>query len=503
MEFTATPPLLPWTKGTDHGRMEQPSVLYIPPYLTHLHGSAVYARLDQRQQVRYNHLCGLMAAEQFLSFEETIIITAVRRLVATPEIQLDPVLAGALNEMINEEVNHARWFRALLAEVEPALYSDGQCFFTRLHWWERLALIPLTRTKDGALVMLWFTLLIEEHSVALSRAMITAGDINLDARFVAVHRRHLADEIRHLPLNIKIIERCFDLLPQWRKRLLAWTFRRVLRDIARPRRANAAVVRRLIFEFPELAEQSDDLFQAVCVDFRDHAPHSDITHPEFHPLTVQSWSTRPEFSGVLVDISTGWRPLPWTVGRRIVMLLGLEIIGTVAYLGVGATAAWLVPHPLPVPTTAIDRWLPFVPELVLVYNSLGLFLLCSAWFPSNNFRRLLRAGLVVTLIAYGCFLTIPLEQTRAFSVDQEPWRLLIAHLHSVDPAINTMPSLHVAYVVLVMLAGVQLPGRLWIWTWGLLILTSTLLIRQHVVLDIMAGLALASCCWWWSGRTRR
>ena len=498
--ITPLPSPLPAHNLRDHVAMGSQAVLYIPPVMTHLYGSEIYAHLNQQQQIRYNHLCGLMAAEQFLAFEEVVIIRAVHRLMSTPEIQGDPKLVKDLGEMINEEAVHAQWFRALLGSVEPQLYADEKRIFTKLRWWEQLTLLPLTRTRDGALLMLWFTLLIEEHSVKLSQAMLADVSETLDARFVAVHRRHLADEIRHLPLNIQLIKCIFDPLPRWRRVILAWIFRRLLRNIARPRRANAAVVRRLVSEFPELVRIEDTLLQTVRDHFRDHAPQSDITHPEFHLLTVQTLAARSEFSGVVADMKRGWKPIESTVRQRLVILVAIQIMAMGAYFSVSALSKWLVPHPPSVPITVFDQWIPYVPEMVLFYNSLSLFVFSSAWFSSVRFAYLLRAGCLSSFIAYACFIIMPFKGVRGPQPNDEPWRMFINHLHSIDTDINNVPSLHVAYVILVILAGYQTTRQWWLIMWGLFIMASTLLIHQHLTFDVLTGAALAVVSWWWVRR---
>ena len=158
----------------------------IPEACTHLHGSRVLARLPPAVRLRYNQLCGLMAAEQFLAFEEGIICTAMRTMQHS--LGSEPAVAQAIGTLIADERRHAGWFRTLLQTSAPWLYGDREQHFTRLRPMERLVLHLLARQRDGALILLWFIHVIEEHSVALSRAMERGTCPSLgriDPRFVS------------------------------------------------------------------------------------------------------------------------------------------------------------------------------------------------------------------------------------------------------------------------------------------------------------------------------
>jgi hypothetical protein len=293
---------LEWTKRIDFSRP------FMPEEFTHLHGSASYARLTQAQRLRYNQLCGLMTAEQFVAFEEDVIFRCVSNLRKSPEVIADRTLSQQLDGMLAEERQHAAMFRGLLMRGMPEIYRDRKRYFTRLGRAESLLAEIAARTRSGTLALLWFSLAIEEHSVSISRAMESEppgplGD--LESTFVAVHSRHLRDEISHLPLNQALIERVFDKMKLSTRRRLAWVFGIVLGNISRPRRANRRVIDHLVSEFPELRPEQPEMIRTILVDAKRLAPRSDITSMAHHPITAEAWRQREEFAPLVRRLSGG------------------------------------------------------------------------------------------------------------------------------------------------------------------------------------------------------
>ena len=484
----------------------------IPEAYTHLHGSRVLAGLPPGVRLRYNQLCGLMAAEQFLAFEEGIICTAMHTMQR--HLLGEPAVAAAIGVLIADEQRHAGWFRTLLQTSAPWLYGDREQHFTRLRPAERLVLRLLARQRDGALILLWFIHVIEEHSVALSHAMnhgICPSLGRLDPRFVAVHRAHLGDELAHLEVNSALVTVIWDRLPPWRRRILGKLATVLLRNLARPKRANLRVLQHLLREYPELTSQRAALAHAVLVGFRRDAPASDILAPAHHPRSIHAWQERKEFSqlsNVCLNLSPNLSldtpanaPRPWHdyPTNRFGVLLALPVLTSLGYSAVSAlSSTWHATIPSAY-RTVVDEHIPLIPWMIFPYLSLGAFCLLPAWIcPSGSFLRLLRAALATTLIAYAIFLLYPLMIERPPPETTSAWAALFIQLHALDAPHNVLPSLHVAYVTLVGCAGGvrSLPVILW----GLAIIASTVLIGQHQVLDVASGILLAVVCWWWSGR---
>ena len=156
---------------------------------------------------------------------------------------------------------------------------------------------------------------------------------------------------------------------------------------------------------------------------------------------------------------------------------------------------------LVMPLTALDAAIPVQPAALLAYVSLWLYVGIPAGLMASV-RQLVVYGLwaaVLCLLGLACFWAWPTAvPVQALPVD------LASHpgfalLQGLDAAGNACPSLHVATAVFSavwiarLLRGVAAP----IWPqalnllWLLLIVYSTLAIKQHVVLDVLAGTLLA------------
>jgi membrane-associated phospholipid phosphatase len=483
--------------GIDHSRP------FMPEAFTYLHGSASYARLSARQRLRYNQLCGVMTAEQFVAFEQDVIFRCISTLREDPAITADRALTRRLDVMLADESRHAAMFRDLLLKAMPEIYRQRDRYFIRLNWFERLIAERAARTRSGVLTLLWFSLAIEEHSVALSRAMIgdDTGTLGpLEPTFVTTHRHHLADELSHLPVNQALIERAFDTKGASARRRLAWIFALVLRNIARPSRANVRVVDHLIAEFPELRPQRKQMVREMLLDSKRLAPCSSITSLEHHPITAAAWRSREEFAPLVRRLSDEQTPSRRGINpakQMLIMGAWFSVAGLTYSLVQQLAMAW---HPQPAASllTRLDRIIPVIPAFVIPYSTLGAFVLMGAYrCDSAVFPRLMRSLCLAMGVAYAIFLALPLTFDRGPLPDNALWSGIFGLMRTLDLPINTFPSLHVAYVTLVMAC------RKWswlVWTWWALIVFSTITTRQHVTVDVIGGIILAIACWSSAGK---
>ncbi|HEV8074134.1 MAG TPA: phosphatase PAP2 family protein [Opitutaceae bacterium] len=165
---------------------------------------------------------------------------------------------------------------------------------------------------------------------------------------------------------------------------------------------------------------------------------------------------------------------------------------------------WLLNHPLfpitTIPRTAVDRLIGFCPETLPLYVSLWVYVALPPMFLKSR-RELGSYGLAaigLSVIGFGIFLFWPTALPK-FDMDwsQHP---TFAFLKTVDASGNACPSLHVAFAVFTAIwlerllremgAGRQVRALNWLWCLG--ILYSTIAIRQHVALDVLAGAVLGA-----------
>jgi membrane-associated phospholipid phosphatase len=170
---------------------------------------------------------------------------------------------------------------------------------------------------------------------------------------------------------------------------------------------------------------------------------------------------------------------------------------------------YLLRHPAQavfvMPLTALDRAIPFQPAAFVAYASLWLYVGLPAALLLS-LRELVVYGLWIgslCLTGLACFYfwpsAVPPYDFAAQAAALGNKHAGIALLQGVDAAGNACPSLHVATATFSALWLHRLlrstGARPWWWVlnagWLVLIVYSTLAIKQHVVLDVLAGTALA------------
>jgi membrane-associated phospholipid phosphatase len=140
--------------------------------------------------------------------------------------------------------------------------------------------------------------------------------------------------------------------------------------------------------------------------------------------------------------------------------------------------------------------LPFVPELAPVYLSLNLMLLILL-LVLRTWRQVVPVLAVLgveTLVAAACFLVLPIEDAFPAAAVTGPPGLFFVVADTLNLAMNYWPSLHVAYAFTAALVIGRRAGSLAGvvgFTWAGAVAVSTMLLHQHYLADVVAGIALA------------
>jgi len=153
------------------------------------------------------------------------------------------------------------------------------------------------------------------------------------------------------------------------------------------------------------------------------------------------------------------------------------------------------------PFTALDRAIGFWPAALLPYGSLWVYAFLATILLRGR-RELVPYGVGVAFISgvgLGIFYLWPsaVDSPAGGWTNDPAWALL----KKVDAAGNACPSLHVAFAVftavwlerLFRAAGVPGGARLLNAVWAAIITASTLATKQHVAVDVLAGVALGLC----------
>ena len=159
------------------------------------------------------------------------------------------------------------------------------------------------------------------------------------------------------------------------------------------------------------------------------------------------------------------------------------------------------------PITTLDEAAPFLPGFVFAYISIYYISVVPAFLFKSRWvlRRAIMAYTTMSIVAFIIFLAFPVEMVLRPDIGEgggfASW--LLAMIYTVDHPYNCCPSLHV---------GLALMGAFTIscvdrrfgqvaWVIAFLVCASTLFIKQHYIIDVVVGYAVAyGSFWYWLGR---
>lgn len=156
-------------------------------------------------------------------------------------------------------------------------------------------------------------------------------------------------------------------------------------------------------------------------------------------------------------------------------------------------------------TTAFDDALPLIPAFAFIYFLYipGLIIPALLDMPMRLYIRYALAMVVavcISLVGFACFPVRLVHE--AFSCYDILCSGLVL-LREVDPGVNLLPSLHASQTLLagivLFVASRSYGVRSFWWFWTLVlyipVILSTLLTKQHVIIDLFAGFAVGVTAW--------
>ena len=193
----------------------------------------------------------------------------------------------------------------------------------------------------------------------------------------------------------------------------------------------------------------------------------------------------------------GRRPLLAAIALQSVVYWGTKLI----------TGAW--PHRIM--ATALDDAFPLLPWMTVVYFGSYLFWVVNYILAvrqgEENAWRFLAADTLGKQVCMIFFLAIPTTVVRPAVPENAPFGWLLALLYAADVPDNLFPSIHcfnswLCWAGIRGRKGVSAGYRAFSLIATLLIGVSTLATKQHVVVDVVTGFALAELCWLLAGHTK-
>jgi membrane-associated phospholipid phosphatase len=180
--------------------------------------------------------------------------------------------------------------------------------------------------------------------------------------------------------------------------------------------------------------------------------------------------------------------------RFAVILAGAYVLFAATYLPLNQLSVGRAAHRPFLPGE--DR-LPFLPifEYLYVLTYFVPVLLIATVRDRSAVRRLVRAYGLILFIAYATYLLFPvsLERPHLTVSSFHTWLLSLEYL---DKSYNDFPSLHVAVSWLAVHASqVSRRSRIGLALLAASISISTVLVKQHYVVDVLYGFVLAWLAW--------
>jgi len=277
---------------------------FVPETFTPLFYTPLYAELAPDQRRRYNQLHGCYCNEQIMFFEKFVAENVLSGLLSLADTA---PLALQLGAFLEEERRHTVMFRDLNRLCLPQLYRRKEFYFVAVPRALEVLLGRATRHRRFFPLFVWLMLLQEERAVFLGREILRLKE-ELEPRFVALHRVHLADEIEHVQWDQEILALTWNRATSRFRRISAKVLGRIIREfMITPKRANLRVVAELGKEFPELAPRLTEMKGALLALAHNRDWNVALYSRSIVPKTFALFDRWPEFSS-LARVLCGYQP---------------------------------------------------------------------------------------------------------------------------------------------------------------------------------------------------
>jgi membrane-associated phospholipid phosphatase len=160
--------------------------------------------------------------------------------------------------------------------------------------------------------------------------------------------------------------------------------------------------------------------------------------------------------------------------------------------------------------SSLDRLIPIWAPSVIIY--LGCYLFWAANYiiiaqqEKDIVCQFFSADFLSRIVCLIFYLVVPTTNVRPNVDPSGFWNQLLLYLYSIDAADNLFPSIH-CLVSWFCYIGIRGNEKIPKWYRGLscimalLVCASTLLTKQHVIIDVIGGILLAEFCIWFSKKT--
>jgi len=285
---------LDWTTPFDR------NAFLICPTLTPLYYTPSYELLNAEQQRRYNQLVALSTNELVGAFERALQ-PILRNLSINKRLPTN--LRSLLPRFIEDETCHADIWWRLNRLAEPGWYAADPMHLVHLPPMVRILLRALVSHPSPFPVGLWTTLILEEHSMEITRRC-TQCAVGIEPRFLAEYQLHAHDEARHIQIDWHMLELLLDRLSPAMLRLNIHLLQMIVsRFFLRPVNVAIRVLAQLAREFPELIQRMPK-FQADLATLSTSGEYRKmIFSQQANPVTFGFINRLPDARRIFADLS--------------------------------------------------------------------------------------------------------------------------------------------------------------------------------------------------------
>lgn len=150
-------------------------------------------------------------------------------------------------------------------------------------------------------------------------------------------------------------------------------------------------------------------------------------------------------------------------------------------------------------TLPVDGLIPLIPQFILIYHLWYLFIIINIGYlllrDRNEFLRAILSINLGNILAYITFFFFQSKVPRPVIAENGIFESIVRFTYTIDQPYNGFPSIHVLTTAVMMIALARMDirksykyGSL---VFGLLIILSTVVVKQHVFVDILGGLTYA------------
>lgn len=167
-------------------------------------------------------------------------------------------------------------------------------------------------------------------------------------------------------------------------------------------------------------------------------------------------------------------------------------------------------------TTAIDELMPLIPSWITIYYLAFpfwiIFYILIMRVSKQESLRFSLGEIMGKLICGLIYLLYPTTNVRPIVNSTGIYNTMLVNLYKTDLPENLLPSIH-CYISWLCFIGIlyvhkkyKVYSRWWVifaFIFAVLICLSTMLIKQHVIYDVLFGIALAQICFYIAHKIRR